>query len=103
MKTYALVTGATGGLGKAFVTALAKRGDNLILTGRSEEKLAALKEEVCEWNPSISVYTQAADLSDEGSRYAFMEQIRADGLKIHLLVNAAGADVQKAMEAYTQE
>ena len=37
--SYALITGATGGLGKAFAIALAKRGDNLILTGRSEEKL----------------------------------------------------------------
>ena len=34
-KGYALITGATGGLGKAFVEALAKRGYKLLLTGRS--------------------------------------------------------------------
>jgi short-subunit dehydrogenase len=36
-KKYALITGATGGLGKAFVDEVAKEGYSLLLTGRSEE------------------------------------------------------------------
>ena len=100
---YALVTGATGGLGKAFVYALAKRNQSLILTGRSEKKLLALKEELEKSYPSIRVNVHAADLSNEGDRYALTNEIEREGLKINLLVNAAGADIQKGFFAYTQE
>ena len=99
---YALVTGATGGLGKAFVYALAKKGYDLILTGRSNEKLLALEEELLQ-KYDVQAYTIAADLSSENSRLTMMEEIRAKQLQIGMLVNAAGADVQKAFSAYTQE
>ena len=103
MKDYAFVTGATGGLGKAFAYVLAERGDNLILTGRSAEKLTALKAEILTKYPQIDIQTYAADLANEGSRYAMTEQIKADGLRISLLANVAGADVQKGLTEYTQE
>jgi short-subunit dehydrogenase len=103
MKTYALITGATGGLGKAFTYVLAERGDNLILTGRSEEKLTALKADLAERYPQIDVRIYPADLANEHSRYAMMEKIKADGLFISLLANVAGADVQKGLMEYTQE
>ena len=48
-ETYTLITGATGGLGSAFAHRLIRDGENLILTGRSEEKLRLLKEKLlCE-------------------------------------------------------
>ena len=100
---YAWITGATGGLGKAFVYAIASRGENLLLTGRSEEKLTALKAELLEKYPQIDVRIYAADLSNEGSRCAMMEKIATDGLKISTLVNVAGADIQKGLTEYTQE
>lgn len=103
IKTYAMVTGATGGLGKAFVHVLAERGDNLILTGRSEEKLLALKAELLQQYPQIEVYTYAADLASETSRISMMDKIKADGLHVSLLANVAGADVQKGLMEYTQE
>lgn len=100
---YALITGATGGLGKAFAFALAKRKCKLLLTGRSEEKLIALKNELLEKCSLTDVAVFAADLSNEGSRYAMIEKMQAAGYKIRLLVNAAGVDVQKPFENYTQE
>ena len=100
---YALVTGATGGLGKAFAFALAKRKCKLILTGRSEEKLIALKNELLEKFALTDVVIFAADLSETGSRYVMIEKMQAAGYKIRLLVNAAGVDVQKSFENYTQE
>ena len=102
-KEYALVTGATGGLGKAFVYVLAQRGKNLLLTGRSEEKLVKLQAELQEKYPQIAVRIYPADLSNEGSRYAMMKEIEEAGLTISLLANVAGADVQKGLTAYTQE
>ena len=100
---YALVTGATGGLGKAFVYALAKRGYKLLLTGRSEEKLLALKAELAEKYPQTECEIYAADLSLQGSRDAMNAKIAESGKRISLLANVAGADIQKGLEAYTQE
>lgn len=99
---YALITGATGGLGKAFVRALAKRGYALLLTGRSADKLQALDTETVE-KYAVEVRYYPADLSNEGDRYAMMEKIADENLRISLLANVAGADVQKGLEAYTQE
>ena len=100
---YALVTGATGGLGKAFVYALAKRGYSLLLTGRSKEKLQALQADLKESYPAIFTAIYPADLSDTNSRLAMMEKIKADNIRISLLANVAGADIQKGLTAYTQE
>ncbi len=102
-KKYALVTGATGGLGKAFVWAAAKRGYALLLTGRSEEKLLALKEELTKEYPEISVVTYAADLSVSEERLRFMKAMTDEGITLSLLVNVAGVDIQKGLTAYTEE
>ena len=99
----ALVTGATGGLGKAFAFTLAKRGYTLLLTGRSEDKLNALKAELSAQYPQVSVWGYPADLSDSASRNELMAKIQNAGFQISLLVNAAGADIQKAVAEYTQE
>ena len=100
---YALVTGATGGLGKAFVYALAKRGYPLCLTGRSEEKLQRLQADLQAQYPQLDVIALTADLSDEQSRARLMEQISEQGIFLRLLANVAGADVQKGLTEYTQE
>ena len=102
-KNYALITGATGGLGKAFVYAVAERGENLLLTGRSAEKLATLQAELAERYPNVEVHVYPADLSNEASRYEMMAKITEDGAQISTLVNVAGADVQKGLTEYTQE
>ena len=100
---YALVTGATGGLGKAFCHALAKRGYALVLTGRSEEKLLALQAELSQAYKEICTHIHAADLSDFDSRNALMQAVRKSGVRLSLLANVAGADVQKGLAEYTQE
>lgn len=102
-KNYALITGATGGLGKAFARLLAERGDALIVTGRSKEKLADLKAELLARGGAKEILCLAADLSDAMSRAAAMQTLADAGVKIELLVNAAGADIQKAVSEYTQE
>lgn len=102
-KKHALITGATGGLGKAFVKVLAEEGYCLLLTGRSEEKLLVLKAETQKTYPNLDVRIYASDLADETSRQKLMEAIKEDGLRISLLANVAGADVQKGLLAYTPE
>ncbi len=102
-KGTALITGATGGLGKAFVSVLAKEGYDLFLTGRSEEKLKILQRETNESFPNLKIDFFPADLSNEGGRYALNEFIRKNGIRLSLLVNAAGADIQKGLLKYSQE
>ena len=97
------VTGATGGLGGAFVELLAKQGENLLLTGRSEDKLLALKNRLAEEYPTLAVEVCAADLTDEKSRLTLAERMQHENIRIGRLVNVAGADIQKAFEEYTQE
>ena len=101
--SYALITGATGGLGKAFAYELAARGDRLLLTGRREEKLLALQTELQKKYPQSQITYFAANLSNEVDRYALKEKIERENWRIRLLVNVAGADVQKAFAEYTQE
>ena len=102
-KKYALITGATGGLGKAFVYETAKDGYSLLLTGRSIDKLTALREELLGQFPDMEVRMYAADLSSENSRKQLMKKIDEEGLKISLLANVAGADIQKGLTEYTEE
>lgn len=102
-EVYTMITGATGGLGGAFVRLAVKNGENLILTGRHEEKLRLLKEKILAENTGTDVRIFAVDLSDEGSREETIRQIAAEHLKIGRLINVAGADIQKAFTEYTQE
>ncbi len=101
--SYTLITGSTGGLGKAFADAVANRGDNLFLTGRSEEKLSALREELLQKYPEIDVQIFAADLSKDGDRDALKAKIVETGILLNRLINAAGVDIQKSVQAYTEE
>ncbi len=100
---YVIITGATGGIGKAFVEACAEEGLNLILIGRSIKKLDALKIEILTRFSSINVLTFDCDLSCEKSRSALYEKINSLDIKILRLINVAGVDTQKAFEKYTQE
>ncbi len=99
-KKYALVTGATGGLGKAFVRRLEKEGYSLLLTGRSMEKLLALRQELAK---DCDARLYPADLSEVAERKRLQEQIAGEGIKLSLLVNVAGADIQKGVTEYDEE
>jgi 3-oxoacyl-[acyl-carrier protein] reductase len=63
---YALITGATRGIGKAIAIRLADAGLNLLLTARDENDLFQLKEELMVQYPEIQVKYLAIDLSKVG-------------------------------------
>lgn len=100
---YTFISGATGGIGKAFAETCAWHGYNLFLTGRSEEKLAALKEELCAVNADIDVLTHACELTDAGDRAKLIAAADAAGAKFERVINVAGVDIQKAFADYTEE
>lgn len=98
-----LISGATGGLGRAFAYACAEEGAALFLTGRSEQKLSALRAEMEKAFPNLFVDLFACDLTDARAREAMFSYIEERGYRIARLCNVAGADIQKAFEKYTQE
>jgi short-subunit dehydrogenase len=85
----ALVTGASGGIGLELARIHARKGDHLILTARSEDKLKAIKNEL-EAAHSIQVHTLPCDLCKPGAAYALYEQVKAAGAEVDYLVNNAG-------------
>lgn len=99
---YALITGACGGLGKAFCKELYKNGENLFLVGRSEDRLRALKEELSEFKKGEVIYF-AADLTSLNDRKELYGFIAEKGLKFSSLYNVAGVDIQKPFADYTEE
>lgn len=100
---YTLITGATGGIGKEFCFNLAKQGENLFLTGRSEEKLLHLKQSLLSLNKNIDIVTYPLDLTNEVNRREMFTFIDNLNLKFSRLINVAGVDIQKGFLSYTDE
>ena len=71
MNYYTLITGATGGLGRAFVYECAKRGDNLLLSGTNLVKLDKILSDVKKDFPHVNVIAKPCDLSSEQNRIEF--------------------------------
>jgi short-subunit dehydrogenase len=86
---FALITGASRGLGMAFARALAERHCNLVLVARSAEPLPALANELrrSRW---VSVVAIQVDLSFPGAVQIPTEQLSNDKIPIDLIVNNAG-------------
>ena len=99
---YTIITGACGGLGKAFVEELAARGENLLLLGRSQGRLEELSASLKE-RYGLDALCYELDLTDAEARKRFAEYLSENGVLVSRLVNVAGADVQKAFSAYTQD
>lgn len=100
---YTFISGATGGIGKAFTNATAKRGENLFLTGRSENKLLALKTKILEKHPNLQIEYFACDLTKEVSRKEMIEYIDKKGITFSKILLVAGVDTQMAFLDYTEE
>lgn len=86
---YALITGASAGIGAAFARAYAKRGANLVLIARRQERLDDLARELAPEH-GVDVRSIAADLSDPQAPQAVFDRLKADGVHIDILVNNAG-------------
>lgn len=83
----AIVTGASGGLGRAVAAAFAEAGYNLVLTGTREEALNAVAAGL---EAPERVLTVAADVADARDRTHLVEQTLARFGRVDVLVNNAG-------------
>ena len=84
---WALVTGASAGIGAAFARALARGGVSCVLTARREDRLAQLAQEL-EARHGVKTRVVAVDLADPEGAERLADAV-AD-LEIGVLVNNAG-------------
>ncbi|ASJ00128.1 SDR family NAD(P)-dependent oxidoreductase [Thermococcus gorgonarius] len=97
MKT-ALVTGATGGIGRLLVERLIERGYRVVGVARNEEKLRNLQDEL------LSFEYIVADLSKENFSDTVLEGLGMLGIeRVNLLVNNAGLAVRKPLLEHSRE
>lgn len=86
---WALITGASSGIGECFARALGARRQNLVLVARSRDKLQALASELARAH-SIRAEVIALDLSAPGAVQALVRELEARQLVVELLINNAG-------------
>ena len=98
-----LITGATGGLGKEIAKEFAKNGCNLFLTGRNNEKLNSLKNELENSQNEIKIDFEGADLSDDNEIQKLIEKTKNTFVDIDILVNCAGVFPVKLLSDSTIE
>ena len=86
---WALVTGASEGLGAEFARQLASHGMHLVLVARRGELMETLAAELLTQH-GTRCHVIASDLSEPGEPQRILNEIAANGLTIELLVNNAG-------------
>lgn len=84
-----LITGATSGIGKCTAEIFAKNGHDLILTGRRNERLQKLKDEL-QNKFSIKVTILCFDIRKRNEVEKALQSLHPENDKINLLVNNAG-------------
>lgn len=86
---WALVTGASAGLGEEFARQLAAAGAHLVLTARRKDRLDALADDLRRKN-GVQVEVFAADLAMDGTVEAIFAFTEGRRLEMELLINNAG-------------
>ncbi|MFD5915758.1 SDR family NAD(P)-dependent oxidoreductase [Kitasatospora sp. NPDC058201] len=89
MRTTALITGASSGLGAEFAAQLAARGHDLVLVARSADRLEALAERLGKAH-GITAHVLVQDLSAPDAARRVGAELADRGLTVDLLVNNAG-------------
>lgn len=89
MSTFAVVTGASAGLGREIAKLFARDGHGVVLVARRKDELDALAAELGSLH-RVSTLVVAADLSDPGASRHIHATVSKAGLDVEFLVNNAG-------------
>jgi short-subunit dehydrogenase len=84
---FALITGASSGIGEALAREYARRGHPLILTARRQDHLQRLANELA---GQVRCEVIACDLAEIDASQQLQDEIAARGLAVEVLVNNAG-------------
>lgn len=87
---WAVVTGATDGIGKAYAYEMARKGFNVYLVSRTQSKLSEVQKDIMEKYSKVEVKTFAFDFC-VGSIEAYAPLLKAlDEVEVGILVNNVG-------------
>lgn len=95
-----LLTGATGGIGRATAEHLLKRGARVLMTARDERKLQALQQQLAD---SDRVSIVAADLTHEPDRRTLLSRATHWQGGVNVLINNAGVSEFQGIEHHSCE
>ena len=86
---WALVTGASSGIGRAFVNLLASKGFNIVLLARNVQRLNEAAKEV-HGAYGVQTFVMSCDLGKEGAAKNIVNDLNENEIVITALVNNAG-------------
>jgi uncharacterized protein len=85
---WALVTGASSGIGREFAVQLARNGMHVVLVARRKDRLDALAEELRQ-QFGVRIEVMAADLTQKGMVRQLKDRLDEAGIRIRVLCNNA--------------
>ena len=98
-----LITGACGGLGRAFVKALAEKKENLVLVGTSQKKLDVLVEDFKEQFEGLFIKTFVCNLGKAEDREKLVANLKKNEIVINKLINNAGVIIEGDILKFNDE
>ncbi len=100
--SYALITGASKGIGKEIAFELAQKKNNLLLIARSEDILINVKAEILsKYNIKIDIL--AIDLSKANVATEILQWVASKKYEVSMLINNAGYGLAGRFDAYPYE
>lgn len=100
MNTYALITGASKGIGRALALQLAKKGYPVLLVARSKDELQALATEIIT-TYQVQARWLAIDLSDSQASEKVVKWCTDNSYPVSVLINNAGYGLWGSFENVT--
>jgi short-subunit dehydrogenase len=97
---YALITGATKGIGRAIAEELAKRKINVLLVARSEDLLTEFTQYLFQ-TYAVQAYYLTVDLSETNAAEKIFDWCSINDLSVRILVNNAGYGLSGPLEKYS--
>ena len=101
-KKYALITGSTAGIGLDIAQELSRRGHNIILTARREDRLKDIAEQLTT-DFGVKADYVVADLGDSNAPGIIFDFCASNNYIVDILVNNAGYTINKNFHEISEE